>query len=165
MDCGAKTNFAPECRSWGSLHCACAADGRARARSRARSAGRCMVVQRPYPRRGRATLTPRARFRTMKLLLITLTSLLLLPAAAFAAANHRGEVHHVCAASTWVERAPADHPIGVAFKGDDFRVNPARYHVARHESWARGVLVHHDKKSGKTFTYRGWIRVAALRGC
>ena len=101
-----------------------------------------------------------------KLIAIPLAlSALALPAPALAAADHRGEVKTVCAASTWVERGPADHPIGVAYKGDRFRVTRARYHVARHESWAKGVLTRHDKKSGRTFTYRGWIRVSTVRGC
>ena len=103
----------------------------------------------------------------MKKLTLTALSLaaLALPSAALAAADHTGEVHTVCAASTWVEHGPADHPIGVAYKGDRFRVTRARYHVARHQSWAKGVLTHHDAKATKTFTYRGWIRVADLRGC
>ena len=101
----------------------------------------------------------------MKLILPILAFLALLPASALAATDHRGEVHKVCWSSTWVERGPADHPVGVAYKGDSFRVTRASYHDARHQSWAKGVLAHHDKKAGKTFTYRGWIRVAALKGC
>ena len=89
---------------------------------------------------------------------------LALPTAALAAADHRGEVKTVRVTSTWVERAPADHPIAVAFKGDTFRVTRAEYHVARHESWAKGVLTHRDQKSGKTYRYTGWIRVAAFGG-
>ena len=90
---------------------------------------------------------------------------LALPASAVAAADHRGEVHKVCAPSTWIEHAPADHPIAPAYKGNTFRVTRASYARARHQLWAKGVLTAHDAKSGRTFTYRGWIRVAALRGC
>jgi hypothetical protein len=89
---------------------------------------------------------------------------LALPTAALAAADHRGEVHTVRVTSTWVERGPADHPIGVAYKGDTFRVTRATYHVARHEAWAKGVLIHRDAKAKKTFRYRGWIKVAAFKG-
>ena len=89
---------------------------------------------------------------------------LALPTAALAAADHRGEVHTVRVNSTWIERGPADHPIGVAYKGDTFRVTRAEYHLARHERWAKGVLTHRDGKSKKTFRYTGWIRVSALRG-
>ena len=102
----------------------------------------------------------------MKLFLIALSlAALALPSAALAAADHRGEVHAVCAASTWIEHAPADHPIAPAYKGDEFRVTRAQYHVARHQAWAKGVLIHREPKAKKTFTYRGWIRVADLRGC
>jgi hypothetical protein len=102
----------------------------------------------------------------MKVILATLTALaLLVPASALAAADHRGEIHTVCWSSTWVEHAPADHPIAPAYKGDHFRVTRARYGVARHQVWAKGVLTTHDAKSGKTWTHRGWIRLAALRGC
>ena len=101
----------------------------------------------------------------MRLLGIALTAAALaLPTAALAAADHRGEVHTVRVTSTWVEHGPADHPIGVAYKGDTFRVTRASYHVARHEAWAKGVLTHRDAKSKKTFRYSGWIRVAAFRG-
>jgi hypothetical protein len=100
----------------------------------------------------------------MKLLITTLTlAALALPSAALAAADHRGEVHTDCADSTWVERAPADHPVAPAYKGDTFRVTRAHYHVARHQTWAKGVLTHRDAKSKQTFRYTGWIRVSALR--
>jgi hypothetical protein len=101
----------------------------------------------------------------MKLLLPILIVSMLLPAAALAAPDHHGEVHKVCWSSTWVERGPADHPIAPAYKGDTFRVSRARYATARHQSWAKGVLTHRDAKAKRTFTHRGWIRVAALRGC
>jgi hypothetical protein len=100
----------------------------------------------------------------MKLLITTLLlAALALPSAALAATDHRGELHTVRVASTWVEHGPADHPIGVAYKGDTFRVTRARYHVARHQTWAKGVLTHRDAKSKQTFRYTGWIRVSALR--
>ena len=64
------------------------------------------------------------------------------------------ETRTVCAASAWVERAPADHPIGVAYRGDGFRVD--RYaHTARKGIWAHGV--HRDKDHR-----RGWVRDADL---
>ena len=88
---------------------------------------------------------------------------LALPTTALAATNHDGEVHKVRVSSTWIERAPADHPIAPAYKGDTFRVTRAEYHVARHQAWAKGVLTHRDQKSGKTYRYTGWIRVSAFR--
>jgi hypothetical protein len=100
----------------------------------------------------------------MKLLITTLTlAALALPTAALAAADHRGEVHTVRVASTWIEHAPADHPIAPAYKGDTFRVTRGQFHVARHETWAKGVLTHRDAKAKQTFRYTGWIRVSALR--
>src|SRR4051794_33131581 len=102
----------------------------------------------------------------MKLVVIALSlAALALPSAALAAADHRGEVHTVCAASTWIERAPADHPFAPAYKGDKFHVTRALYHVARHQAWAKGVLIHRETKLKKTFRYTGWIRVSALRSC
>ena len=101
----------------------------------------------------------------MRLPVIALSvAALALPSAALAAADHRGEVHTVRVTSTWIERGPADHPIGVAFKGDTFRVTRGQYHVARHQAWAKGVLTHRDAKAKKTFRYTGWIRVSAFRG-
>jgi hypothetical protein len=102
----------------------------------------------------------------MRKIPLSILAVLALPATALAATDHRGEVHKVCWASTWVERAPADHPIAPAYKGDTFRVTRAGYANARNQSWAKGVLTHHEPKGKqKTFTYRGWVRVAALRGC
>jgi hypothetical protein len=68
-------------------------------------------------------------------------------------------------AGAWIERAPADHPIAPAYKGNTFRVTRASYAPARHTLWAKGILTAHDARSGQNFTHRGWIRVAALRGC
>jgi hypothetical protein len=101
----------------------------------------------------------------MKKISLSLLVALALPATALAAADHRGEVHKVCWTSTWVERGPADHPIAPAYKGDTLRVTRAQYAIARHQSWAKGVLTHRDAKAKQTFTYRGWVRVAAVRGC
>jgi hypothetical protein len=101
----------------------------------------------------------------MKTLLAAMIVALALPASAVAAPGQRGEIHKVCTSSTWIERAPADHPIAPAYKGNTFRVTRASYARARHTLWAKGILTAHDAKSGQKFTHRGWIRVAALRGC
>jgi hypothetical protein len=101
----------------------------------------------------------------MKTLLAAMIVALALPASAVAAQGHRGEIHTVCASSSWIERAPADHPIAPAYEGNTFRVTRASYARARHMLWAKGILTAYDAKSGQTFTHRGWIRIAALRGC
>src|SRR4051794_7587385 len=101
----------------------------------------------------------------MRLFITTTLTLaaLALPPPALAAAHHRGEGPTLRAASTRLERAPAARPIARAYQGDTFRVARAQFHVARHQSWAKGVLTHRDTKSKQTFRYTGWIRVSALR--
>src|SRR4051794_4191104 len=88
------------------------------------------------------------------------------PVALAGGTDHRG-TRTICVKSAWVERAPASHPIGLAWKGDRFRVTRAAYATVHHsdgttQRWAKGRLTHHDKKSGKTFRASGWIRVTAL---
>jgi hypothetical protein len=85
--------------------------------------------------------------------------------AVAAGQDHRGS-YKVCAASSYVEKAPADHPIGIIWKGDSFRVTRPAFATVHHggkaERWAKGTATHKAAKAGKTFRWAGWVRVADL---
>jgi hypothetical protein len=100
--------------------------------------------------------------------LLATTSLVLAPAVGANASgtDHRG-TRTVCVNSTWVEKAPADHPFAPAYRGDRFEITRADFATVHHsdgsvQRWAKGTLIHHDSKADRTDRYRGWIRVSAL---